>query len=115
MHELTESEERCKQLKQKISDLQERIANYGVFETASPEALALRRIQNSQKDAEARQYIREGGLSIDKLNRDRSSTTKKTTSTRSREGSTWRNDENGDKEDISAIVAALRKPKSKGK
>ena len=71
--------------------------------------------QNSQKEAEARQYIREGGLSVDKLNRDRSATTKKTTSTRSREGSTWRNDENGDKEDISAIVAALRKPKMKGK
>lgn len=115
MHELTESEERCKQLKQKISDLQERIANYGVSERASNDALALRRIQNSQKEAEARQYIREGGLSVDKLNRDRSATTKKTTSTRSREGSTWRNDENGDKEDISAIVAALRKPKSKGK
>jgi hypothetical protein len=112
---LTESEERCQLLKQKIRNLQQRIADYGVSERASDEVLALRRIQNSKKEAEAKDYIKKGFLSIDKLTRDRSSTTKETTSIRSRERSAWSDNENGDKEDIQAIVAALRKPKMKGK
>jgi len=110
MHGVTESEERCQQLKQKIRDLQQRIANHGVFGTATDEILALQRIQNPKKNTEEKSASTKWAVSFGKSSGDRSTTGDTKESIGSRKSSPRSNYED-DNDDIKAIAAAFRKAK----